>query len=503
MINKLRGILLPLSLALVGLSCASTKPQLSNKVLDKRKPNVIFIMVDDMGYGELGSYGQKVMRTPNLDQMAKEGKRFTQFYAGSAVCAPSRASLMTGKHSGHAHIRGNYELGGFSDETEFGQLPLLPATVTLGTMMQQAGYKTAAIGKWGLGGQNSVGRPNLQGFDYFFGYLDQKQAHNHAPTHLWRNQKWTALDNDFLDMHHLKLPNFDYNDPKSYAQFKRTDFAQARMNQDALNFIEQNQHQPFFLYLAYAMPHAALQAPDKEIEQYDFEVDPPEKVGYYMPVEKPRATRAAMVSYTDKHVGEVLNKLKALNIADNTLVIFTSDNGATPEGGADMAFFKANGDLRGFKRQLYEGGIRMPMLAWWPGKIAAGTVSTHIGAFWDVMPTLADLTQQSAPESTDGMSFLPDLLGQGEQAEHNYLYWEFPQGKHKAQAIRDGKWKAIRLYKGVKEKGYTTEFELYDLSKDVAETTDLASSHPSLVAKYKALMDTSRTRSWIDKWNFD
>ncbi|MGJ8680540.1 arylsulfatase [Paraglaciecola sp.] len=492
-----------LSMTLVGCSSATTENNTVKQAKRLDKPNVIFIMVDDMGYGELGSYGQSVIRTPNLDQMAKEGKRYTQFYAGSAVCAPSRASLMTGKHSGHSHIRGNYELGGFTDETEFGQLPLLPNSTTLATVMKDAGYKTAAIGKWGLGGQNSVGIPNLQGFDYFFGYLDQKQAHNHAPTHLWRNEEWTKLDNDYLDMHHLKLPNFNYNDPKSYEQFKRTDFAQAHMNQDALGFIEKNQREPFFLYLSYAMPHAALQAPDEEIEKYYFEVDPPEKVAYYMPVEKPRATRAAMVSYTDKHVGEVLNKLKALGIDDNTLVIFTSDNGATPEGGADMKFFKANGDLRGFKRQLYEGGIRMPMIAWWPGKIAAGTESNHIGAFWDVMPTLADISGQTKPKTTDGLSFLADLTNQGQQAEHDYLYWEFPQGKQRAQAIRDGKWKAIRFYKGPKSKQINTHVELYDLSKDLAETKDLAEQHPDLVAKYESLMDKSRTRSWIDKWNFD
>lgn len=467
------------------------------------KPNVIFILVDDMGYGELGSYGQKIISTPNLDNMAKEGMKFNQFYAGSAVCAPSRASLMTGKHTGNSQIRGNYDLGGsFDDAKEYGQIPLRPGTATLATVMKDAGYATAVIGKWGLGGPNTVGIPNKQGFDYFFGYLDQKQAHNHTPTHLWRNTQWHKLDNAPFKMHHLKLENFDYDNASSYQRFKRDDFAQQHLNQAALDFIEGNKDNPFFLYLSYAMPHAALQAPDEEIEKYYFEVDPPSKEGYYMPTHKPRATRAAMVSYTDKHIGQVLAKLKEQGLDDNTLVIFTSDNGATPEGGADMKFFDVNGPLKGYKRQLYEGGIRMPTIAWWPGKVKAGSESDHIGAFWDVLPTLADISGQDIPKDTDGISFKATFLGQ-EQAEHEYLYWEFPQGKQPAQAIRDGKWKSIRLFKGDRIAGYQERIELYDLSTDLGESKNLANQYPDLVKKYAKLMDKSRSRSDIDRWNFD
>ncbi|WP_440875660.1 arylsulfatase [Thalassotalea sp. PLHSN55] len=494
------GLIFSVCACSVSEESSSANSQVSR---DTAKPNVIFIMVDDMGYGELGSYGQKIIRTPHLDQMAEEGMRFSQFYAGSAVCAPSRASLMTGKHTGHSQIRGNYDMGGgFDAETEYGQMPLKPGTTTIATVMKDAGYVTAAIGKWGLGGPGSQGEPNKQGFDYFFGYLDQRQAHNHTPTHLWSNTQWVKLDNDPFKMHHLKLENFDYNDASSYQRFKRDDFAQDHLNSAALDFIEANKTQPFFLYLSYAMPHAALQAPDEEIEQYYFDIDPPAKEDYYMPTHKPRATRAAMVSYTDKHIGQVFAKLKSLGLDENTLVIFTSDNGAAPEGGVDMAFFDTNGPLKGHKRQLYEGGIRMPTLAWWPGKVAPNSVSDHIGAFWDVMPTLADVAGQSQNNASDGISFLPALVG-SQQPEHDYLYWEFPHGKKAAQAIRDGQWKIIRFFKGSRLKGYQEVIELYDLSKDIGETDNLASEQPDLVNKYLKLMDASRTRSDIDKWNFN
>jgi arylsulfatase A-like enzyme len=500
MFNKLA---LTVAASIVISGCSLVEKANTNQRDRIDKPNVVFILVDDMGYGELGSFGQNIISTPNLDQMAKEGMKFTQFYAGSAVCAPSRASLMTGKHTGNSQIRGNYDMGGgFEDDTEFGQMPLKPGTTTLATVMKDAGYVTAAIGKWGLGGPDSVGIPNKQGFDYFFGYLDQKQAHNHTPTHLWRNDEWHKLDNEPFKMHHLKLENFDYDDSTSYERFKRDDFAQKHLNEAALDFIEGNKDEPFFLYLSYAMPHAALQAPDEEIEKYYFDVDPPSKADYYMPTHKPRATRAAMVSYTDKHVGQVFAKLKEQGLDDNTLVIFTSDNGATPEGGADMEFFDANGPLKGYKRQLYEGGIRMPTIARWPGKVKADTVSGHISAFWDVLPTLVDLTGQTKRSDADGISFKPTLLGK-EQPEHDYLYWEFPHGKKSAQAIRDGKWKTIRFFKGNRVLGYQERIELYDLSTDLGESNNLAKQHPNLVKKYVQLMDKSRTRSDIDRWNFD
>jgi len=500
---KCNQFMLAISTAVAIGGCSAVEQIVDNQQPIQGKPNVVFILVDDMGYGELGSYGQKIMRTPNLDEMAKEGMKFNQFYAGSAVCAPSRASLMTGKHTGHSQVRGNYDMGGgFDDETELGQMPLKPNSTTIATVMKDAGYVTAAIGKWGLGGAKSEGVPNKQGFDYFFGYLDQKQAHNHTPTHLWLNAQWHKLDNEPFKMHHLKLKDFDYDDAKSYQRFKRDDFAQQHLNEAALKFIESNKNRPFFLYLSYAMPHAALQAPDEEIEQYYFDVDPPSKEGYYMPTHKPRATRAAMVSYTDKHIGQIFAKLKEQGLDENTLVIFTSDNGATPEGGADMKFFNTNGPLKGYKRQLYEGGIRMPTIARWPGKVKAGSESDHIGAFWDVLPTLADLSGQKKPQDTDGISFKATLLGK-KQIEHDYLYWEFPHNKKPAQAIRDGKWKVIRLFKGHRSSGYKEKVELYDLSTDLGEKKNLARQYPELVKKYTQLMDESRTRSDVERWNFD
>ncbi|MBU2881733.1 arylsulfatase [Psychrosphaera sp. B3R10] len=484
-------------------ACSVTENSIQQKRDVSVKPNVIFILVDDMGYGELGSFGQTIINTPNLDQMANEGMKLSNFYAGSAVCAPSRASLMTGQHTGHSQIRGNYDMGGnFEDETEYGQLPLKAGTTTLATLMKDAGYVTGAVGKWGLGGPGSQGEPNKQGFDYFFGYLDQKQAHNHTPTHLWRNTEWVKLDNEPIKLHNLMLENFDYDNPLSYEQFTGGDFAQEHLNAAALDFIDSNKNKPFFLYLSYAMPHAALQAPDEEIEKYYFEVDPPNKGSYYNPTFKPRATRAAMVTYTDKHIGKVMTKLKEQGLDDNTLVIFTSDNGAAQEGGVDLELFNANGSFRGQKRQLYEGGIRMPTIAWWPGRIEPSTESKHIGAFWDVMPTLAELAGQPIVEKIDGISFLPTLIG-GKQVEHDYLYWEFPHGKKSAQAIRDGKWKALRLFKGDRVKGYKEIVELYNLSVDDAESNNLAKQYPELMKKYTTLMDKSRSRSEIDKWNFD
>lgn len=481
--------------------------QLSSTPFSGSRPNVIYILADDLGIGDIEPFGQKHIRTPNLNRMMREGMLLTQHYAGNTVCAPSRASLITGLHSGHTQIRGNFELGGFTDEEEYGQMPLNPGTDTIATMLQSAGYRTGLIGKWGLGGPGSQGTPNKHGFDYFLGYLDQKQAHNHYPTHLWENEEWYPLENDTLYPHQSLPEDADPYDPDSYTTYKRDDFAQARLTNAALDFVTEENDQPFFLYLAYATPHAALQVPDEELSAYaHFEEVPYTAERNYLPHPRPRAARAAMISNIDTAVGQLLDQLQALGIANNTLVMFSSDNGPTPEGGGDMEFFDSNGPYRGYKRDLYEGGIRMPTLAYWPGKISADSRSDHVSAFWDLMPTLAELAGIEAPDN-DGISFLPALLQQANQPQHESLYWEFHRnsGGH-AQAVRfvddeNRSWKAVKIYQ--EESEADAPIELYDLDNDPYENENLATSRPSIVARAQELMHDSRDRSFIDSWNFD
>ena len=470
------------------------------------RPNVIYILADDLGIGDIEPFGQQYIKTPNLNRMMSEGMIFLQHYAGNTVCAPSRASLMTGLHSGHAQIRGNFELGGFTDEEEYGQMPLNPGTQTVATMLADAGYRTGLIGKWGLGGPGSQGTPNKHGFDYFFGYLDQKQAHNHYPTHLWENEQTFPLSNEYLNPHQALSPDADPLEPSSYDPYKRSDYAQDRLTEAALNFIQSDSEKPFFLYLAFAAPHAALQVPESELNQYlHFAETPYTAQRNYLPHPKPRAARAAMISNIDSAVGRLMNLLKELGIDQDTLIIFSSDNGPTPEGGGDMQFFDSNGPYRGYKRDLYEGGIRMPTLVRWSGKIEAGSSSTHVSAFWDLMPTLAELAGVEAPRN-DGISFLPTLL-QEEQPRHRSLYWEFHsvEGSH-SQAVRffDGQntsWKAVLVYKATTRSNPT--IELFDLDSDPYETTNVGGMHPDLIARARLIMEQSRTRSFIDAWNFD
>ncbi|WP_158968601.1 arylsulfatase [Paraglaciecola sp. L3A3] len=512
-LHKTLPLLSALSIALFTMSCGGNNSEKSTETVVQdpvNKPNVIYILVDDMGIGDIEPYGQELIKTPNLQRMADEGLTFSQHYAGNPVCAPSRAALMTGKHSGRGQIRGNFELGGFSDEEEFGQLPLQPNTTTVAKIMQKAGYTTALIGKWGLGGPGSYGVPTKQGFDYFFGYLDQKQAHNHYPTHLWQNEERFPLNNEALDSHGQLSASDDPNDEASYAKFKRSDFAQDRLTNEALDYIDSNKDKPFFLYLSYAAPHAALQAPDAEIAKYSHFEDTPydgKSDGNYLPAFKPRATRAAMISHIDQGIGLVLNKLQKLGLDENTLVIFSSDNGPSFEGGADLEFFDSNGKFRGYKRDLYDGGIRMPTIARWPNKVPAGKVSDHVSAFWDVLPTLADLVEIDAPKDIDGISFLPTLLNQDGQQEHDSLYWEFHHwnGSHK-QAIRiqnqkNADWKAIRFFNKKAKNG--TAIELYNLTTDPQEQNNVAQENPDLVKQAEALFNSSRTRSFMDSWNFD
>ena len=442
-------------------ACAAEDPP-------ERQPNIIFIMADDLGYGDLGSYGQPTIQTPNLDRMADEGIRFTNHYAGSTVCAPSRCVLMTGLHTGHCRIRGN------------ARLPLEPADVTVAEVLKQAGYTTGLVGKWGLGEEGSTGIPTRQGFDYFFGYLNQVRAHNYYPDFLWRNEEKVPLDNviEFIQEGYAKGLG-------SYAIEKR-EYSHDLFTEEALAFIERHQQEPFFLYLAYTIPHANNES--RFADEHGMEVP---DYGAYAAEDWPEAEKgmAAMVSRLDADVGRLLQRLKDLGLDDNTLVLFTSDNGPHREGRHDSDFFDSNGSLRGIKRDLYEGGIRVPMIARWPGAIAAASVTDHASAFWDFLPTAADVAGVALTEDTDGISFLPTLLGQ-EQPAHEYLYWEFFERGVK-QAVRQDSYKAVHFW----ETGAT---ELYDLSRDIEEAHNLADDYPERADSLRALMQQARTPS--EQW---
>lgn len=431
----------------------------------QQKPNVIFILADDMGYGDLGSYGQKLIETPNIDKLASGGIRFTQFYAGTSVCAPSRASLMTGLHTGHTPIRGNYEI------KPEGQLPLPDSAYIMPEMFKSVGYKTGVFGKWGMGFPGSEGDPVKQGVDQFYGYNCQRQSHNFFPDHLWNNLNRVDLANS--------PTNLQY-------------YAPELIQKEAMFFMEQNKSNPFFMYLAYTLPHAALQLPegDQTFEHYKkkFNEQPkPIKNVWdgtgYQPQAYPHAAYAAMVTKLDNYVGEVVKKLKALGLTENTLIVFASDNGPHKEGGNDPAFFKSSGGLKGIKRQLSEGGIREPVIVNWPGKIKP-KVSDQIGAFWDFMPTFAELAGAKELKTTDGLSILPTLLNEGKQKQHDFLYWEFHEDGGR-QAVRMGKWKAIK--EDVK-KNPSSPIALYDLTNDPKELNDLSIKYPEVVKKMEAIL---------------
>lgn len=455
-------------------------------------PNIIYILADDLGYGELGCYGQEKIKTPHIDSLAAQGMKFTQHYSGSPVCAPSRCVLMTGKHTGHAYIRDNDEMPERGDvwhdpELE-GNRPLLSGTTTIGTLLQQNGYATGAVGKWGLGGPANSGEPNQQGFDFWLGYLCQRMAHNYYPTHLWKNRNKHILEGNEYFFPHQKFPeDKDPLDQASYQNYKGRTYAMDVMVEEALNFIKRNKNNPFFLYLPFPVPHVAIQVPDDSLKEYEgaFPETPYKGEKGYLPHPTPRAGYAAMITRMDREIGRILALLEGLGIADNTLVMFSSDNGPTFNGGTDSAFFASAGPLRGLKTMLYEGGIRVPLIARWPGKIKPGSETDHISAFWDVLPTITEIVGLDNPSDIDGKSFLPTLLGnKDKQKKHEYLYWEY-NGK---QAVRMGDWKAYRS-------GLGESIELYNLSEDIGEQNDVASSHPTIMAKIEEILHSARTES--------
>lgn len=444
----------------------------------QKKPNIIFIIADDLGYGDIEPYGQELIKTPHLVKFAKEGMRFTQFYSGTSVCAPSRSSLMTGMHTGHTFIRGNKEI-----QPE-GQYPISASTYTIAEALKKAGYATGLFGKWGLGPMETEGDPLKHGIDRFYGYNCQRQSHRYYPTHLWDNEKKVMLEG-----------NTDLK--------KATTYAPGLIQEQALQFISDNRERPFLLFLTYTLPHAELLMPDNNIYQY-YKGRFPEKEykgndygegatdAGYTSQPFPRATFAAMVTRLDIYVGQVMQKLKDLGLDENTIVFFTSDNGPHTEGGADPEFFNSAGGLRGVKRDLYEGGIRIPFLVRWPGKIKAGVDNNHIGAFWDIFPTFTQIAKTETPNNLDGISILPALRS-SKQKQHEYLYWEFHEGGGR-QAVRSGNWKAVRL--NVFDKNKTT-VELYNLNKDPHEKQNIASLYAEIVKRMIMLMDEAHTASEI------
>ncbi|WP_425236891.1 arylsulfatase [Ulvibacterium sp.] len=456
-----KSVLFGLILLIVG-ACGKIKKESSevSKAIDT--PNIIYILADDLGYGDLGSYGQEKIRTPRLDQMAQNGIRFTDHYAGNTVCAPSRASLMTGLHQGNAPVRGNNNnILTFND-------------FTLAEMFQKSGYSTALMGKWGLGEVGSTGEPSAQGFDTYFGYLNQIHAHNYYPDHLIKDGKKIPLNNQVI------FAQEGYAKGIGSAATEKNAYSHSLIIKEALQFLATPRQRPFFLYLPLTIPHANNEG---ELTA-DHGMEVPD-LGIYKERDWPEAekAKAAMISLLDADVGRILDKLKDLKLDKNTLVIFTSDNGPHKEGGVNPEFFDSNGALKGTKRDLYEGGIRVPLIAQWPGKIAPNTVSDLPSAFWDMLPTYADLIGYSLDIKTDGISFLPTLLGRSDtQKKHNYLYWEFAEGNHDAQAIRSGKWKLIYIYK-------SDSWELYDLSTDLGEENNLIKKHPAVAKKLKAYME--------------
>lgn len=466
-------------------------------VFPQNRPNIIFILADDLGYGSIGAYGQEKILTPNLDLLAEEGITFKNFYANS-LCAPSRASLMTGLNTSKVQIRDNYELGGFEDSLEFGQMPLAPNTITFPKILQAGSYKTALIGKWGLGGPGSTGIPTRQGFDFFYGYLDQKQAHNHYPSHLWRNEEWEPLPNEYFHPHQNFNEQKDATNPHNYAQYKGSVYASDTLTSEALKYIRNNKDNPFFLYLSYTIPHLALQVPEESLKPYLGKFNEQPFSGTYLPHYAPLSAYAAMISRMDDYIGRIMKELKLLGIDENTIVIFTSDNG--PERTINnLEFFKAKGNLRGEKGGLYEGGIRVPFIARWPGKIPSGKTSEHISAIWDIFPTILEIAGiENLLWQTDGISILPALTGKGMQKEHEYLYWETHRFGNGIQAVRFGEWKAIQNNLHGEAPGV---LEIYNLHNDPEEKENIAEEHPELKEKAKNYFK-NRQGAILKQWNF-
>lgn len=451
-----------------------------------RPPNIVFILADDLGYGDLGSYGQKTIATPYLDRLAAEGVRFTQFYAGSTVCAPSRSVLMTGRHMGHTTVRGNAGARGLIAQT------LAPTDVTFAALLKQAGYATGLVGKWGLGESDSSGAPWRQGFDYFYGFLNQTHAHNHFPDHLWRYDARSPLADPRVTLKNDLVPVG--NAPGAGYATNRVEYANDLFFDEARAFVERHRAQPFLLFLSLTVPHANNErsralGDGQEVPDYGAYAD--------MPWKDAVKGQAAMIARMDAGVGKLMERLRALGLDENTVVLFSSDNGPHREGGPDYApeFFDASGPLRGIKRDLTEGGIRVPFIVRWPAAIPAGQVSPHVGYFGDVLATFADLAGAAVSGPHDGLSLVPVLRGESErQRRHEYLYWEFYERTFRQAVVLEGRWKGIRAQMD------DATFELYDLQEDLGETRNLAAERPDLVKRLAAIMAGAHVPN--EHWSF-
>ena len=487
--NKINGITAILTCISIFQCCIPFRPN---------RPNIIYIYADDLGYGELGCYGQEKIKTPHLDRMASEGMVFTHHYTGAPVCAPARCMLMTGQHAGHSYIRGNYELGEFADSLEGGQMPLPPGILTLPSMLKKKGYTTALCGKWGLGMPHNSGSPLKHGFDYYYGYLDQKQAHNHYPAHLWENDLQDTLDNAEIYVH--KPLNPETARDQDFEYFTGRTYAPQKITEKAVEFIRTHKKKPFFLYLPYTLPHLSLQAPPEYVSLYrgKFEESPYHGERGYASTRYPRSTYAGMVTCLDDQAGIILRTLEEEDLSRHTIVMFSSDNGATFTGGADTYFFNSQGILRGNKMDLYEGGIRIPFMVRWPGKVRAGSGSTHISTQYDLMATLADITRSDIDE-TDGISFLPELRGRNEkQRAHQYLYFEYPE-KGGQVAVRMKNWKGVRT--NVRENP-DAPWEIYNLESDPSERINVAEEHPELTEQFNNIQQKEHRNAHIREWEF-
>jgi arylsulfatase A-like enzyme len=464
-----KATLFILSGVIVLSSCKTQTKE--NEEPTSQKPNIIYIMADDMGYADLGVYGQELIKTPNIDQLARDGMMFTQHYAGTSVCAPSRSVLMTGHHSGHTYVRGNMEV------QPYGQTQLAAEVKTVAEYLKEAGYKTGMIGKWGLGVENTEGDPQNQGFDYFFGYYCQVHAHNSFPEYLYENGQKVMLENEVE-----YLPEDHWTRGLGGYATKKVDFSNDLFHSKALEFIDNSKAGPFFLYLPVTIPHNNGEAPDP----YKFETPSlyPYQDRDWTYEEK---CYASMITRLDSMVGDIVKALDKKGLREQTLLIFTSDNGPEKED-----VFDSNGILNGGKRDLTEGGIRVPFIASWPGKIEKGSVSDHISAFWDFLPTACDIAGINAPDGVDGISYLPALLEE-EQQEHNYLYWEFHE-KGGKQAVRMGKWKAVR--RNVNENP-DSPILLFNLDNDPSEQTDISEQNPDIVAKMEEIMKQEHVPSGL------
>jgi len=472
----------PLVILLATVLVPVVTPAKSLRAETAERPNIVFIMADDLGWAELGCYGQKKIQTPRIDGLARQGMRFTNYYTGAPVCAPTRCVLMTGRHLGHAQVRGNFEFTDGKWDAFGGQMPLRAGTDTVATVLKQAGYATGAFGKWGLGGVGTTGDPLKMGFDRFFGYNCQRHAHNYFPRYLVDNESQFMLEGNDRGLL-----------GKQYAPQVIAD--------QLLQFIRHHRDEPFFVYYPTVIPHLALQIPPKEMEAYQGKwPETPYAGRSYLPHPTPRAAYAAMITFMDKQVGRILDLLDELDLSDNTIVFFTSDNGTTYlPGQADFEFFESVGPLRGLKGSAYEGGIREPMVVRWPGRIRPNSTSSLIAGHVDAMATLADLVGVRVPSETDGVSVLPTLTGkERDQRKHEYLFFDFPEYGGQL-AVRMGKWKGIRTDL---KKNPDAPLQLYDLDSDIGEQHDVAEKHPEVARRIEQIMVEARTKSDVPRWQF-